>query len=76
MPTTCVKGIKGIRVGPDEKPCKIYSGGIIDPNCNFIPDPNENDARASLMFMPHLNTVSWYTCFNDIIKSWFNQTDW
>jgi hypothetical protein len=58
LPTTCVKGIKGKQEDRDGKPCKIYSGGRVDTNCNFIPDKSGNDALASIMFMPHIDSVS------------------
>ncbi|CAG2176316.1 unnamed protein product, partial [Oppiella nova] len=63
-PTTCIKGIKGRQEDMDGNPCKIYSGGQVDSNCRFIPDKSDNSAVASIMFMPHIQSIEKF-CLNN-----------
>ncbi|CAG2113137.1 unnamed protein product [Medioppia subpectinata] len=63
-PTTCVKGIKGRQEDMEGKPCKIYAGGQVAPDCRFVPDPMDTNALASIMFMPHMKSIEKF-CQND-----------
>lgn len=59
VPNTCVYGIKGWFQTKTGQRCKVYNNGQdLDPNCEFVPDPNATTVKASLLFSPKISSVS------------------
>lgn len=60
-----MRDIKGWIESRDGGPCMMTETGEVDKDCIFIPNMSDNEAKASIMYMPFIPSVSIFALLAD-----------
>lgn len=58
VPTSCIHGITGWIEAFDGGPCSISADGAVSEDCRFIPNIQNEDAKASVMYLPYIPSIT------------------
>ncbi|XP_013774757.1 epithelial chloride channel protein-like [Limulus polyphemus] len=58
VPTSCIHRITGWIEALDGGPCSITADGTVSEDCRFIPNVQNEDAKASVMYLPYIPSIT------------------
>ncbi|XP_076304347.1 calcium-activated chloride channel regulator 1-like isoform X1 [Tachypleus tridentatus] len=65
VPTSCKQGITGWIESSGGGPCSITIDGTVNEDCRFIPDLSNEDAKASVMYLPYIPSITGFCDHTD-----------